>query len=49
MPMILMLVTNQPDIAQEAQSAGIDRIFVDLEILQTGPSRAPRYGDICIR
>lgn len=33
MPMILMLVTNQPDIAQEAQSAGIDRIFVDLEIL----------------
>ncbi len=31
--MKLMLITNQPDIAQEAQSAGIDRIFVDLEIL----------------
>ena len=33
MPLKLMFITNHPDIAQEAQSAGIDRIFVDLEIL----------------
>lgn len=29
----LMFITNNPEIATEAQLAGIDRIFVDLEIL----------------
>lgn len=29
----LMYITNQPDIAQIAESAGVDRIFVDLEYL----------------
>ncbi len=33
MPIKLMFITNQPSVAQEAESAGIDRIFVDLEIL----------------
>ncbi|TDJ52275.1 MAG: aldolase [Nitrospina sp.] len=29
----LMLITNQPDLAKSAVSAGVDSIFVDLEIL----------------
>ncbi len=29
----LMLITNQPDLAKSAVSAGVDRIFIDLEIL----------------
>ena len=33
MDMRLMLITNNAEIAAEAQLAGIDRIFVDLEIL----------------
>ncbi|MCL5961871.1 MAG: HpcH/HpaI aldolase/citrate lyase family protein [Chloroflexi bacterium] len=28
-----MLITNRPDIAQAAEAAGVDRIFVDLERL----------------
>jgi hypothetical protein len=32
MTMKLMLITNNPEIAIEAQTAGVDRIFVDLEI-----------------
>ena len=31
-PFVLMLVTNAPDIASEAVRAGVDRVFVDLEI-----------------
>lgn len=31
--MELMFITNNPEIATEAQLAGVDRIFVDLEIL----------------
>jgi 2-keto-3-deoxy-L-rhamnonate aldolase RhmA len=31
--MKLMFITSNPDIAREAQLAGIDRIFVDLEIM----------------
>ena len=29
----LMLITNQPDLAKSAVNAGVDRIFIDLEIL----------------
>ena len=29
----LMLITNQPDLAKSAVSAGVDRVFIDLEIL----------------
>ena len=29
----LMYITNQPEIAQIAESAGVDRIFVDLEYI----------------
>ena len=31
MSLKLMYITNQPEIAQIAESAGVDRIFVDLE------------------
>lgn len=31
MSMKLMFITNDPEIAREAQNAGVDRIFVDLE------------------
>ena len=33
MPLTLMYITNEPDIAQIAENAGIDRIFVDLETI----------------
>lgn len=29
----LMYITNRPDVAQIAESAGVDRIFVDLEYI----------------
>ena len=29
----LMYITNQPEIAQIAESAGVDRIFVDMEYI----------------
>ena len=29
----LMYITNRPEIAQIAESAGVDRIFVDLEYI----------------
>lgn len=31
--MDLIFITNQPDVAQVAQSAGVDRVMVDLEIM----------------
>ncbi len=33
MPLNLMYITNRPEIAQIAESAGVDRIFVDLEYI----------------
>ena len=33
MALKLMYITNQPDVAQIAESAGVDRIFVDLEYI----------------
>ena len=33
MPLKLMYITDQPEIAQIAESAGVDRIFVDLEYI----------------
>jgi len=33
MSLQLMYITNQPEIAQIAESAGVDRIFVDLEYI----------------
>lgn len=33
MPIRLMFITNNPEIAMEAQLAGVDRIFVDLETI----------------
>ena len=33
MPLKLMYITNRPDIAQIAESAGVDRIFVDMEFI----------------
>ncbi len=33
MPLKLMYITNRPDIAQIAENAGVDRIFVDLEYI----------------
>ena len=29
----LMYITNRPEIAQIAESAGVDRIFVDMEFI----------------
>ena len=36
----LMYITNRPEIAQIAESAGVDRIFVDLEYI----GKADRQG-----
>ena len=33
MPLKLMYITNRPEIAQIAESAGVDRIFVDMECI----------------
>lgn len=33
MPLKLMYITNRPDVAQIAESAGVDRIFVDMEYI----------------
>ena len=33
MPLKLMYITNKPEVAQIAESAGVDRIFVDLEYI----------------
>lgn len=33
MPLTLMYITNEPDIAQITENAGVDRIFVDLETI----------------
>lgn len=33
MPLKLMYITNQPEIAQIAETAGVDRIFVDMEYI----------------
>lgn len=33
MSLKLMYITNQPEIAQIAESAGVDRIFADLEYI----------------
>ena len=36
MALKLMYITNQPEIAQIAETAGVDRIFVDLEYIGKG-------------
>ena len=33
MPIKLMYITNQPEVAKIAEKAGVDRVFVDLEII----------------
>ena len=33
MPLKLMYITNNPEIAQIAENAGVDRVFVDLEYI----------------
>lgn len=33
MPLKLMYITNCPDVAKIAESAGVDRVFVDLEYI----------------
>ena len=33
MSLKLMYITNRPDVAQVAQSCGVDRIFVDMEYI----------------
>lgn len=33
MPLKLMYITNRPDIAQIAETAGVDRIFLDMEYI----------------
>ena len=33
MALKLMYITNKPEVAKIAQNAGVDRIFVDLEII----------------
>lgn len=40
MPLKLMYITNRPDVARIAESAGVDRIFVDLEYI----GKADRQG-----
>lgn len=40
MALKLMYITNRPEIAQIAQDAGVDRIFVDLEYI----GKADRQG-----
>ena len=42
MPLKLMYITDQPEIAQIAESAGVDRIFVDLEYI----GKADRQGGL---
>lgn len=40
MPLKLMYITNRPDVARIAESAGVDRIFVDMEYI----GKADRQG-----
>ena len=40
MSLKLMYITNRPEIAQIAESAGVDRIFVDMEYI----GKAKRQG-----
>lgn len=40
MPLKLMYITNRPDIAQIAETAGVDRIFLDMEYI----GKAARQG-----
>lgn len=42
MPLKLMYITNQPEVALAAERAGIDRIWVDLETLGKGERQANR-------
>lgn len=42
MPLKLMYITNRPDIAQIAESSGVDRIFVDMEYI----GKADRQGGL---
>ncbi len=42
MPLKLMYITNRPDVAEIAQAAGVDRIFVDMEYL----GKAERQGGL---
>ena len=36
MPLNLMYITNRPEIAQIAESSGVNRIFVDMEYIGSG-------------
>ena len=40
MPLKLMYITNRPEVAQIAEGAGVDRIFVDMEYI----GKAARQG-----
>lgn len=42
MPLKLMYITNKPEIAQIAESSGVDRIFVDMEYI----GKAERQGGL---
>ena len=42
MPLNLMYITNRPEIAQIAESSGVDRIFVDMEYI----GKADRQGGL---
>ena len=42
MALKLMYITNQPQIAQIAESSGVDRIFVDMEYI----GKADRQGGL---
>ena len=33
MPLNLMYITNRPEIARIAETAGVDRIFIDMEYI----------------
>lgn len=41
MALSLMYITNKPQIAEIAESAGVDRIFVDMEYI----GKADRQGE----
>ena len=42
MSLKLMYITNRPDIAQIAETAGVDRILVDMEYI----GKADRQGEL---
>lgn len=45
--MILMFITNNIEVAQIAERAGVDRIFIDLETVgKQEPARRHGYGAV---